>query len=87
MAQIERLSIALPMPIVDSVRKAVEAGEYASVSEVMRDALHLWDARRELHQRDIELLRQRWDEGKASGIAGPFDIERVIAKGKAPSSD
>ena len=52
------------------------------VSEVMRDALRLWEARRELHQRDIELLRQRWDEGKASHIAGPFDIERVIAKGK-----
>ena len=83
MAQIERLSIALPTPMADSVREAVEAGEYASVSEVMRDALRLWEARRELHQRDIELLRQRWDEGKASGIAGSFDIERVIGKGKA----
>jgi antitoxin ParD1/3/4 len=53
----------------------------------LRDALRLWEACRELHQRDIELLRQRWNEGKASGIAGLFDIERFIAKGKAPSSD
>ena len=53
MAQIERMSIALPTPMADTVREAVEAGEYASVSEVMRDALRLWGARRELHQRDI----------------------------------
>ena len=41
MAQIERLSIAIPTPMADTVRQAVEAGEYASTSEVIRDALRL----------------------------------------------
>ncbi|MSP88157.1 MAG: hypothetical protein EXQ92_04995 [Alphaproteobacteria bacterium] len=31
-----------------------------------------------LQDRDLEVLRKRWDEGKASGTAGPFDIERLI---------
>jgi antitoxin ParD1/3/4 len=80
MAEIERLSIALPAPMADAVRRAVDAGEYASTSEVIRDALRLWESRRHLRQRDIETVRQHWDEGKASGRAGPLDIKRIIAE-------
>lgn len=80
MAEIERLSIALPAPMADAVRRAVEAGEYASTSEVIRDALRLWESRRHLRERDLEIVRQRWDEGKASGRAGPLDIKRIISE-------
>jgi len=80
MAEIERLSVALPAPMADAVRRAVDAGEYASASEVIRDALRLWESRRQLRERDLEVLRQRWDEGKASGRAGPLDIKRIIAE-------
>jgi antitoxin ParD1/3/4 len=81
MAEIERLSVALPAPMADAVRRAVDAGEYASTSEVIRDALRLWESRRHLRDRDIEILRQRWDEGKASGrAAGPFDVKRIISE-------
>jgi antitoxin ParD1/3/4 len=78
MAPIERLSIALPTPMADAVRQAVEAGEYASTSEVIRDALRLWESRRELRERDLAVLRERWDAGKASGVAGPVDVKRLI---------
>jgi antitoxin ParD1/3/4 len=83
MAEIERLSIALPAPMADAVRRAVEAGEYASTSEVIRDALRLWESRRNLRERDIEIVRQRWDEGKASGRAGPLDIKRIVVEERA----
>lgn len=83
MAEIERLSIALPEPMAAAVRRAVEVGEYASTSEVIRDALRLWEARRQLRERDLEVLRQRWDEGKASGRAGPLDVGRLIAEERA----
>lgn len=79
MAEIERLSIALPAPMADAVRDAVEAGEYASASEVVRDALRLWESRRQLREQDVALLRQRWDAGKASGVAGPLDMKGIIA--------
>lgn len=79
MADIERLSIALPAPMASAVRRAVELGEYASASEVIRDALRLWEVRRELRERDVEILRERWDEGKRSGRAGPLDIRQLIA--------
>jgi antitoxin ParD1/3/4 len=83
MADIERMSIALPVPMADAVRRAVEDGEYASASEVIRDALRLWESRRELRERDLEVLRRRWDEGKASGRAGPIDIRGLVAGERA----
>jgi antitoxin ParD1/3/4 len=87
MADIERLSIALPAPMADTVRRAVEDGEYASASEVIRDALRLWELRRHLRERDLDLLRRRWDEGKASGRAGPLDIRGLIASERATLED
>jgi antitoxin ParD1/3/4 len=80
MAEIERLSIALPRPMADAVRRAVERGEYASTSEVIRDALRLWELRRDLRERDLAMVRRRWDEGKASGRAGPLDVKRIVAE-------
>ena len=82
MAEIERVTIALPEPMAASVRAAVEAGEYASTSEVFRDALRLWEARRELRARDVEELRHRWDVGKASGLAGEIAVRDLIADEK-----
>jgi antitoxin ParD1/3/4 len=83
MAETEHLSIALPAPIADAVRRAVEAGEYATASEVIHGALQLWEARRQLRERDLAVLRQKWDAGKASGRAGPLDIQRLIAEERA----
>jgi antitoxin ParD1/3/4 len=39
--------------------------------------------RRKLHQREVEMLRRAWDEGKASGSAGPLKMANVIAEAKA----
>jgi antitoxin ParD1/3/4 len=82
MADIEHVTIALPEPMAASVRAAVEAGEYASTSEVLRDALRLWVARRELRAHDVEELRRRWDAGKASGLVGEINIHDLIADEK-----
>lgn len=83
MAEIERISIALPKPMAATVRRAVDIGEYASASEVIRDALRLWETFRRGEQRDLNVLRARWDAGKASGIAGPLDIEALVGEERA----
>jgi len=46
MASIEKVSIALPSDMLAMVRHAVEGGDYASSSEVVREALREWKARR-----------------------------------------
>jgi antitoxin ParD1/3/4 len=42
MSTVEKISIALPPEMVAVVRSAVDTGEYASSSEVVRDALRDW---------------------------------------------
>jgi antitoxin ParD1/3/4 len=39
---VEKLSIALTPEMAAAVRQAVASGEYASASEVIREALRLW---------------------------------------------
>jgi antitoxin ParD1/3/4 len=62
---------------------AVEAGEYATTSEIVREAVRDWQFKRELRQEEVKRLRKLWDEGKASGPAEPFDVERTLAAARA----
>ena len=86
MSEIERMTIALPAPMAAAIRGAVDAGEYATASEVIRDALRLWQTRRDFTARDLEKLRQRFDDGKASGLAGSLDMGALIAREKGKRS-
>jgi antitoxin ParD1/3/4 len=83
MADIQKVSVALTGEQVASLKAAVETGEYATTSEIVREALRDWQFKRELRQEDVRRLRQLWDEGKASGPTEPFDVERTIAAAKA----
>jgi putative addiction module CopG family antidote len=46
MPTVEKLSVALTPEMADWVGKAVKSGEYASASEVIRDALRGWKRER-----------------------------------------
>lgn len=77
MANIEKVSVALTCEQVATIRSAVDDGEYATTSEVVREALREWQARRELRRDEIERLRKAWDEGIASGSSGPRDMDSL----------
>lgn len=82
MPDIERMTIAVPAPMASKIKAAVASGDYASTSEVVRDAMRLWNERRELRQEEREALRSAWDAGKASGIAGTLDMKTLIAEAR-----
>ena len=67
MATVEKLSIALTPEMAKEVRMAVKSGEYASSSEVIREALRDWRRKRALMDQEIEELRGMWREGVESG--------------------
>ena len=69
MSKIERLSIALTPELAAVVRDAVQSGDYASTSEVIRDALRAWTHKRDDRAATIAHYRQLWEEGLASGVA------------------
>ena len=73
MADIQKVSIALTGEQVAALKAAVDSGEYATTSEVVREAIRDWQLKRELRQEDILRLRRLWDEGKASGRPTTLD--------------
>lgn len=74
MPAIHKISIALTGEQIGLLKAAVNAGEYATTSEIVREAIRDWQFKRELRQEDIRRLRQMWDEGKASGKAKQVDL-------------
>ncbi|MGB7190274.1 MAG: type II toxin-antitoxin system ParD family antitoxin [Acidobacteriaceae bacterium] len=77
MPTIEKLSIALPTEMATVVRQAVEAGEYSSQSEVVRDALRDWTHKRNLRSPGIADLRRLWKEAVKDDSEG-LDPEPVF---------
>lgn len=79
MASIEKISIALPPEMVSTVREAVDSGEYAASSEVIREALRDWNQKRALRQQGIEELRsigQQALEDRSPGV----DPKKVLSR-------
>ena len=77
MPDIHKISIALTGEQVEALKAAVNSGEYATTSEVVREAIREWQAKRELRRDEIELLRRLWEEGKASGPPVPVDFDKL----------
>jgi antitoxin ParD1/3/4 len=71
MSKVEKVSVALTQDMAAMVREAVESVEFASSSEVIRDALRDWKTKRVLAQLQIDELRRLVAEGHASGT-GPW---------------
>ncbi len=69
MTKVEKLSIALTPELAEVVRVAVDAGNYASSSEVIREALRDWSEKQQRKAAAMEHLRKAWDEGVNSGPA------------------
>lgn len=86
MSSVEKISIALPPEMVALVRQAVDAGEYASSSEVVREALRDWTLKRHLQQQGINELRQLWQQAlqqKTPGLPADDVLERLERKYQA----
>lgn len=55
----EKISITMTPDQLRAVRESVEAGEYASTSEVMRDAVRLWQRQRQEDAERLNVIRAR----------------------------
>lgn len=87
MPNVEKISIALTPEMAGMVCQAVEAGEYASSSEVIREALRGWKHRRAMELADIEELRRLWAEGIESGPGKHASMKDIITEVRRRASE
>jgi antitoxin ParD1/3/4 len=90
MASIERLTITLPSDMAGLVKGAVDEGDYASSSEVIREALRDWKLKRELRLGQLAELKADIDRGLADvaeGRLARFDAKRISARGRKLLAD
>ena len=81
MANVEKVSVALTPEMAATMREVVASGEYASSSEVIREAMREWQERRTLRKLAIEELGRLWDAGIESGP--PTDGEEAFVRIKS----
>lgn len=79
MSGVEKISVALTSELAQEVRVAVKHGDYASSSEVIREALREWREKREIKQDVVEELRMAWNAGLASGKGQYSSVEEIKA--------
>lgn len=80
------LNVSLPPELESRVRRHVESGLYGSASEVIREALRLFEAYQNVHQANLAALKADTDLGvadiKAGRVKAP-DIESIKQRGRA----
>lgn len=77
------LTISLSPQQLARLNKAVESGDYASNSEVVRDALRLWEQREELRELELARLKQAYEEGLASGEPVELSLNDLLSRFRA----
>jgi antitoxin ParD1/3/4 len=65
MAAAERLSITLPRDLAEMIRTKIQTGDYTSESDVVRDALRLWQRHQEATANQRVWLRSKLDRSLA----------------------
>ncbi|SAI67670.1 Predicted transcriptional regulators containing the CopG/Arc/MetJ DNA-binding domain [Bordetella ansorpii] len=59
---LERLTITMPPEMAASIKQTVDEGDYASTSEVVREAVREWKIRRELMLNELTAIY--WRSGR-----------------------
>jgi antitoxin ParD1/3/4 len=78
MPNTEKMSITLTPELAAMVNEAVATGNYASISEVIREALRDWRTKQMIRQQQLQEIRRLWDEGIQSGPGRYHNVEELI---------
>ncbi len=77
MAKLERITVTMPEEMAARLRAAVDVGEYATTSEVIREALRQWNENRERRFAAEQQFRKMVDDA----MAGPsYPADEVFAE-------
>ena len=74
----ERITITLPRDMLSSIKQKVRSGSYGSTSELIREAMRLWQKKEEEHEVRLALIRNRLEKSKNNGE--PVPIEEAFSR-------
>jgi antitoxin ParD1/3/4 len=77
------LTVSLTPQQAARLQSVVDGGGYASNSEIVREALRLWEQREEIRALELEHLRRAYAEGMASGEGQEVDRTAFLRDLKA----
>jgi antitoxin ParD1/3/4 len=77
------MTISLSPQQAGRIEAAVETGDYASNSEVVREALRMWEEKQERRRAEVERLRAAIDGGLASWPGRSVTAAELISEFKA----
>lgn len=83
MAEVKKISISLTTEQISLLKSVVDSGEYATTSEIVREAIRDWQFQRNLQGEDLLRLRSLWDQGKTSGAPIAVDFESARREARA----
>lgn len=78
----EKISITMTPEMMREVRASVEAGEYASTSEALRDAVRVWQRERAEHTERLASIKARIERSRDDlrpGLSTDQVRERIAA--------
>ena len=82
MQEMEKINVAVTDEQLRALKAGVDTGEYATVGEIVREALDDWQAKQKEHGEHLARLRELWRAGKASGSAIPLDRSELLAEAR-----
>jgi antitoxin ParD1/3/4 len=83
MSKVQKISIALTPELNDMVQQAVASGQYATTSEVVREALRGWGQYEKAKAQALTHMRELIQQGIDSGPGRFSSIEEIIAEAKS----
>jgi antitoxin ParD1/3/4 len=78
MSTIERMTIALPVEMAESVRSAIAAGDYASSNELFHDALLAWKQKRICQEQELVAIDVGISQGLGDLQAGNIKSSETV---------
>lgn len=77
MSKVQKISVALTPELNEMVQQAVASGQYATSSEVVREALRRWKTYENAKDEAISHLRALIQEGIDSGPGEEWDADKM----------
>ena len=85
MAKTAKVTIDLNSGLTAEIEQAIKAGDYSSASDVVQDALRLWQASRDNAGLTDDEIGALWDAGITSGPGRFANIESLLTEAERRS--